>query len=102
MHVTLVNIWVRPEHTAAFVAATLENQQASQAEPNNLRFDFLQASDDPAHFLLYEAYASEMDALAHKQTDHYLAWRDRVADWMARPRQGAVFQGVLKVERGQW
>jgi (4S)-4-hydroxy-5-phosphonooxypentane-2,3-dione isomerase len=44
--------------------------------------------------VLYEAYASEADAAAHKQTAHYLKWRDAVADWMASPRQGVRYRGL--------
>jgi (4S)-4-hydroxy-5-phosphonooxypentane-2,3-dione isomerase len=51
--------------------------------------------EKPAQFILYEAYASEEDAAAHKQTAHYLAWRDRVADWMAKPREGLRYDGLF-------
>ncbi|MBA4055807.1 MAG: antibiotic biosynthesis monooxygenase, partial [Marivirga sp.] len=39
-------------------------------------------------FVLYEAYVSEEAAAAHKQTVHYAKWRDTVASWMDRPREG--------------
>jgi autoinducer 2-degrading protein len=45
--------------------------------------------------VLYEAYASAADAAAHKLTAHYLAWRDAVAAWMAAPREGVVYHGLL-------
>jgi autoinducer 2-degrading protein len=64
-------------------------------EPGNRRFDVLQSADEPTHFILYEAYASEADALAHKQTSHYLRWRECVAGWMAEPRVGVPFVGLL-------
>lgn len=94
MHVTLVHVRVRPEYTADFIAATRDNHLASVQEPGNCRFDVLQSPDDPTRFVLYEAYASEADALAHKQTAHYLLWRDKVADWMAEPRQGVRYHGL--------
>lgn len=94
MHVTLVHVRVKPEYTADFIAATRENHLASVQESGNCRFDVLQSSDDPTRFVLYEAYAREADALAHKQTAHYLRWRDKVADWMAEPRQGVRYHGL--------
>jgi autoinducer 2-degrading protein len=51
---------------------------------------------------LYEAYESEEAAGAHKSTDHYLRWRDRVADWMAQPRQGIRHNIVYPVDKTQW
>lgn len=94
MHVTLVHIHVIPEHRDAFIAASRANHQASVQEPGNLRFDILQSPEDPDYFVFYEAYRSAEDAAAHKQTAHYLSWREAVADWMAEPRQGIPMRGL--------
>lgn len=88
MHVTLVHIHVKAGHVDDFIAATRANHLGAVKEPGNRRFDVLQDASDPARFILYEVYATADDAAAHKQTEHYLAWRDAVADWMASPRQG--------------
>jgi (4S)-4-hydroxy-5-phosphonooxypentane-2,3-dione isomerase len=53
MHVTLVQVNVKPEHVDDFIAATKRNHEASVREPGNRRFDVLQASDDPTRFILY-------------------------------------------------
>ena len=95
MHVTLVHIHVTPENTKAFIAASRANHEASIQEPGNLRFDVLQSPEDPNYFILYEAYRCAQDAAAHKETGHYKAWRETVADWMAEPRQGIPFTGLL-------
>lgn len=95
MQVTLVHVQVKLAHLAAFIEATRLNHQASILEPGNRRFDVLQSPDDPCHFVLYEAYLSAKDAAAHKNTPHYLIWRDTVADWMAEPRQGICYDGLL-------
>ena len=57
--------------------------------------DILQDANDATHFVLYEAYASAADAKAHKETPHYAAWRDAVADMMAAPREGQPFVGLF-------
>jgi (4S)-4-hydroxy-5-phosphonooxypentane-2,3-dione isomerase len=95
MHVTLVQVHVKPERINDFIEATKRNHEASILEPGNRRFDVLQAPDDPARFILYEAYADPAEAAAHKQTPHYLSWRDTVADWMAEPRQGIHWRGLF-------
>lgn len=95
MHVTLVHIKVKPEHVNDFVAATRINHEASVNEPGNRRFDVLQSTEHPCRFVLYEAYTSESDAIAHKSTPHYLNWRDTVAPWMAQPRRGELFSGIF-------
>ena len=101
MHVTIVHIHVKSEHLQEFIAATLENHLASIKEPANLRFDVLQSPEDPARFVLYEAYAHADGAVAHKQTAHYLKWRDAVTNWMAEPRQGTTYLGLFPSEKKQ-
>lgn len=88
MIVTIVHVWVKPENVSDFIAATRQNHEHSVKETGNLRFDILQDATDPAKFVLYEAYLSEGAANAHKETAHYKAWRDQVAGWMAKPREG--------------
>lgn len=95
MIVTIVHVKVKPEHIGDFIEATSKNHHHSLKEPGNLRFDVLQLQEDPAEFALYEAYDDENSAAAHKQTAHYLEWRDIVAPWMARPREGIRYQGLL-------
>lgn len=95
MHVTLVHVHVKPQHVEDFIAATRLNHLASVQEAGNRRFDVLQSPEDPSRFVLYEAYVSAEDAAAHKQTTHYLTWRETVADWMASPRQGLSYNGLF-------
>lgn len=95
MQVAIVHVHVKPERVADFIDATQRNHEASIKEPGNLRFDVLQRADDPTRFVLYEAYVSAAQALAHKTTAHYLAWRDAVSPWMASPREGVSYNGLF-------
>jgi (4S)-4-hydroxy-5-phosphonooxypentane-2,3-dione isomerase len=91
MIVTCVYIQVKPDSVMRFIDATVENHRQSVKEPGNLRFDFIQQADDPCRFMLYEAYESEEAAQSHKNTAHYLKWRDFVKDYMSEPRQGVRY-----------
>lgn len=95
MHVTLVHVYVKPESAEDFIRATTSNHENSVREPGNLRFDVLQDPLDQSHFILYEAYQDEAAAKAHKETEHYLLWRDTVADMMAKPREGIPMLGLM-------
>ncbi|MCB1984271.1 MAG: antibiotic biosynthesis monooxygenase [Burkholderiales bacterium] len=97
MYVTIVHVSVKPDYVEAFKEACRLNHEGSVQESGNMRFDILQSTDEPTKFVLYEAYKTQQDAAAHKETAHYLAWRETVADWMAAPRQGVVFQGLYPV-----
>jgi len=94
MVVTCVHVHVKLEHVDDFIEASWANHEQSVQEPGNLRFDVLQSRDDPTRFLLYEGYASDAAAAAHKNTAHYLTWRETVADWMAEPRRGVPYIGL--------
>jgi len=102
MIATLVHVYVKEEYIDQFIEATIENHQASVQEPGNLRFDVLQDDENPAKFTLYEAYESEEAAAAHKQTDHYKKWKETVADWMDKPREGIKHQIVAPKDKSAW
>ena len=91
MHVTLVHVYVKPENLDEFIEASRLNHENSITESGNRRFDILQDHDDVTHFILYEAYANSEDAADHKNTPHYLKWRETVADMMAKPREGVQY-----------
>jgi autoinducer 2-degrading protein len=88
MLATIIHVQVKPEFRQPFIEATRENHEQSIHETGNLRFDILQDAQDPNKFIFYEAYTTEQAAAAHKETPHYQKWRDLVAGWMARPREG--------------
>ncbi len=81
-----VHVRVLPEHVGAFLQATLANARESVKEPGIARFDVCQDTEDPTRFVLVEAYRTADAPAAHKETAHYLTWRDTVASMMAEPR----------------
>ena len=101
MLVVHVHVQVKPEYVEAFKKATLANARESLREPGVARFDFAQQQDDPAHFVLVEAYRTDEAPAAHKETKHYQTWRDAVAPMMAEPRASVKF-GNLFPEDADW
>src|SRR4051794_20900358 len=97
MAVRLVHIHVKPEHVDAFLGVTRRNHEGSIKEPGNVRFDVLQSEADPTRFLLYEWYATEEAALAHRETAHFKAWVEAVTDWFVEPRHADVYEPLLPV-----
>jgi autoinducer 2-degrading protein len=95
MFVTLVHCHVKPEHADDFADACRANCEASSREQGNVRFDLLRLAEDPNRFILYEWYADEDAARAHRETPHYLAWREATADWFAEPRYGVRYVGLF-------
>lgn len=81
-----VHVHVKPEHVDAFHEATLANARESIKEPGIARFDVIQDSEDATRFVFVEVYRTPQAPAAHKETAHYLKWRDTVAPMMAEPR----------------
>ena len=100
MHIVHVQVRVKPEFVAAFIEATLKNGRTSVREPGIARFDFAQRPDEPTHFVLVEAYRSPSDQAAHRETPHYLAWRDAVAPMMAEPRSAVKLVNLFPPDAG--
>jgi (4S)-4-hydroxy-5-phosphonooxypentane-2,3-dione isomerase len=92
MYVVCVQVKVKPEHVDDFIRVTRANYDGTRGtEAGNVRWDFSQAEDDPTRFFIYEVYRTKADFPAHQQTEHYLKWKDTVADWMAEPRVGTKY-----------
>jgi autoinducer 2-degrading protein len=100
MLVAVIDVKVLPDRIEAFREATLANARQSVQEAGVARFDVLQDDQDPARFVLVEAYRDPGGPAAHRETAHYLRWRDAVADMMAEPRQRRTFKNVFPDDTG--
>lgn len=94
MHVTLVEIQVKPDRIEDFLRVFHPNHEGSLQEAGCVRFDVLQDNDDPTKFIIYEAYIDEDAVKAHKQTPHYLKVKAELEDIMTGPRTHRVLKGV--------
>lgn len=100
MYVVCVTVMVKPGHEQDFIKATEGNHRGSVQEQGCARFDVLQAEDNPQRFFLYEVYRDKEAFAAHQKTEHYLTWRQTVADWMAEPRVGVKHNSLLPADEG--
>ena len=95
MLIVQVNVRVKPEFVDAFQTATVANARESVKEPGIARFDFYRQQDDPTKFVLIEIYRTGEAPAAHKETRHYLTWRDTVAPMMAESRTSVKYENVF-------
>jgi (4S)-4-hydroxy-5-phosphonooxypentane-2,3-dione isomerase len=100
MLIVIVQVHVIESGVEAFLSATLENAQASLREPGIARFDVLRDRDEPTRFVLVEAYRTPEAPAAHKETAHYLKWRDTVAPLMASPRTSRKYENLAPPDAG--
>lgn len=78
------------------------NARNSALEEGIARFDVLQDREDPTKFVLVEVYKNADAPAAHKETQHYLTWRETVADMMAEPRQARKFDNLFPTTSIGW
>jgi autoinducer 2-degrading protein len=100
MHIVHIHIRVKPDALDDFTQATLANARQSVMELGIARFDVLQDKDDPTHFTLVEVYRTEQDVDRHKETAHYAAWAEAVADWLAEPRTRQKYNNIFPEDAG--
>ncbi|MFL7837853.1 MAG: putative quinol monooxygenase [Candidatus Promineifilaceae bacterium] len=100
MLIVHVFVHVKEDQVEAFKAATIENAKNSVQEPGIARFDVIQTQDDPTRFVLVEVYRTAEDPARHKETAHYMKWRDTVAPMMAEPRSAVKYSNIFPDENG--
>ncbi len=100
MFIVHVFVHVKDDPVDAFKEASIENAHNSVREPGVARFDVLQQQDDPTRFVLVEVYRTPDDPARHKETSHYLKWRDTVADMMAEPRSSVKYGNLFPDDQG--
>ena len=91
---------MQPEFVEQFKEATIENAGNSVKEPGIARFDVVQQQDDLTRFVLVEVYRTSEAPALHRETAHYLAWRDRVESMLAEPRTRVTYSAVYPGDQG--
>jgi len=94
MFIAAVHVYIKPDKIDDFREMIQANHLASIAEPGCLRFDVAQSKDDPTEFLLWEVYIDEDAARFHKATPHYLAFKEKAPELMAKDRHSDLYEGI--------
>ena len=100
MFIVHVFVHVKEDMVEDFIKATTENAENSLQEPGVARVDVVQQQDDITRFVLVEVYMTSEDAGRHKETGHYLKWRDAVQDMMAEQRYSIRLNNVFPNDNG--
>lgn len=91
----LVYVTVKEGFEGDFAVASVDNARNSVQEPGVCRFDVLHSVEEPNKFVLVEVYKNEEAPAQHKETEHYLRWRETVAEMMAEPRTASKYYGCF-------
>ena len=98
MYFIVVKFQTKPEYTEQFIDLVTPFTEATRAEPGNLWFDWSRGVQDPAEFVLVEAFLDDDAAGAHVNSDHFKAGLESM-----RPALAATPKIVSrKVEGDSW
>ncbi len=98
MLIVQVHVHVKGDQVEQFIKATEENVKNSILEKGIARFDFFQNLEDPARFILIEAYRDEDASAKHKETEHYRKWKSTVESMMSEPRFSIKYAHILPID----
>ena len=91
-----VSIQVQPEHVKEFLEVVRHDAEHSEKdEPGCLRFDVIQAKDDPNRFYFYEVYRDQAALEAHRQTPHFKLYAEKTAPWLAAPPERRLGRNLI-------
>lgn len=71
MYFIVVKFTTRPEWTDRWLGLVADFTAATRAEPGNKWFEWCRSVDDPATFVLLEAFADDDAAAAHVNSEHF-------------------------------
>jgi quinol monooxygenase YgiN len=90
----IATLVARPEREAEVEAALRVLLAHSRQEPGVRRYDLYRDSARPATFHLLEAYADEAALQAHRESAHYLKYREQAGEWLQAAPMVAVLDPV--------
>lgn len=98
MYFIVVKFQTKPEFTEQFMDLVTAFTEATRSEPGNLWFDWSRSVQDPAEFVLVEAFLDDEAAGTHVNSDHFKAGLESM-----RPALAATPKIVSrKVEGDSW
>ena len=102
MIVRIITVRVKAGREQQFEKVTTANHYGSVQESGVLRFDVLRDNENPGTYYLYEAYRDEAATRAHKETEHYHAWKDAVSDLLVGDRASVACSVVAPADLSSW
>ena len=75
---------VRPEHVEEWPQIAAEFTAATRAEPGCLWFDWSRSLENPAEYVLLEAFRDDEAGAAHVQSDHFRAAQQKLPPYLVR------------------
>lgn len=72
----------KPEYREQALAALYALVNSTRQEPGNIQYDLFEGAGEDSSFYLIEAYTDSIAFDAHRQTDHYIKYRNKATHWL--------------------
>ena len=84
-HVAVITMKVKNECIEDYIAAIQKNMRCSRQETGVVSFDVMQKKEAPGEFFLVEVYKTPEDQAAHRNTAHFLEFKEKAGSLLAEP-----------------
>ncbi len=92
--VVIATLYPAADHLAETETLLRELVDRTRTEPGNLRYDLARSQDTPTTFTIFEVYRDEAALEAHRNSEHYLAYRARFAGLMRQAPDLLILDGI--------
>jgi len=94
-YLVIVKAKVKADCAEEFIRTATENALNSRKEEGVISFDVIRDKENANDFMLIEIYKKPEDHLAHRTTEHYLAFKERVKDLLIAPYQVDYYNSIV-------
>ena len=100
-HVAVITMKVKNECIDDYIAAIRKNAQCSRKEAGVVSFDVMQKKETPGEFLLVEVYKTPEDQAAHRNTPHFLEFREKAGSLLQEPYNVHIYNFISNNQTGE-
>lgn len=93
MMIIHAHLQVKPDQEQAFLEACKTLIEASRKEAGNGSYDLMKSTEHAGHFTMVETWKDAEAIAAHNTSDHFTAFGQKAAAFMAAPMDVKVFSG---------
>jgi (4S)-4-hydroxy-5-phosphonooxypentane-2,3-dione isomerase len=95
MHIRLLTLKIKSEYIENFKKISSEILLSATKGQGILHFDMLQKQDNPAEFVIFEAYIHEQARNEYLTSDQFLRWRAQTSWMFSEALDSVPYTGVF-------
>ena len=87
------NMQIKLDQEQVFIEAVNTLLPATRAEEGNISYDLVKSMEQEGHYTMVEVWKDFEATTAHSTSEHFTAFTEKAATFMAAPMELKVFNG---------